>query len=904
MANLLQEIRERLNSPERIEIEENRASIFAWNIVPSDQIIRSLTPAIADLDQFRSEDDRPTNISEFTASLWIQKSEMSPAFNQVQLVGGEIKNEESAKAAIRELAEEGHIYGINTDMLKSLGKRKYKIDHDNYRSDEIGNHNRKARVTKKDEVFITQTPSLITAQSFDAKDKIKRFLYFTPGKVDELFTENKVYLSEYNEWVLLQDSLSTNELIRQRQNVQSSPEIDQAIKDTALYHAYYFEAETTLKIISKLREYSPSIGHARYLDRELEKIISRFQAINSGQLRSVREEGFTTDLVLLRKLAVDSKKYFFKFESQLTTQDIDLTSADDVLPAEVIEAINHLNGFKPKQERALKKRVHLLREIRQAYQAVEFEENLKFIERSGPQAAFLAAQNLLQMNKLTNNEYRLINEKLPEIALFLNLLLFTFEVSPEQENWYEELILKMHQYAIGKILYIEGEEEKADFTEQKTTRNLLETTFAYNLGIEPEQIIEYIDNANNFSAYIDKPLESSADPLLRSQLYNYIQGRITREFDELLMRAFGVVIAGRPKTTLTDRWISWKTLIMTIRNVETDMVRNFNESPDAERIFNHIFNDHLVDKVLTQQAELHIPGHLPWGRYQLQESLEIKNLEIRLPGLVKPLQINLDGIIPELLSIKRPKLPNSITRKNMERGPINWVDQPDINGQKKIRYIDHIDQGWDIQDYYGRMIVIDTDKFWHDVLEKNSWLKVLPFKEHQKKQIIQAWSHEVIKQIINCYEKKAVEFNFEYERVKPRLSKYLMDVYPHEKYFGSGSSKANLGNENWAWVKFAHIVIPRPGYHTDMDPNVQIDEELQIFPSIEDAKIKITDDARYDRDRLLTAHREGYFPLMFVLYYLHPVYPEITKKLRQEGTIFPGPPRENVLRKISKKLAF
>src|SRR3989338_3433604 len=332
---------EKLFSPELKTVSEENARTFIWRMNPGNEIIGNLVSSLAEnLDKFKSKKPLPLNIGSFTSSLWIQKSEASPAKNQVQLIGGELRfieksekgkivkeyEEDKTDAAVRELAEEGHVYGIVRSMLQPLINYQNSFEHPDYRN-QTTKKKSPVRVLKQNKLFSAQSPSFLIPQSFIESDNIKRILSLSPYQMEILLKDNSLYLKEFGETVLLADSLSSDPTLRAKQKVESDQVVDEQVKRLLLYNAFFNEAQISHLIIGKFISQTFSNNH--YMMKIFD--ISPPDSVPVQDLINLNQEDFDSVINSLKSFINKVNGHFARSDNFVSADNFDWDTAEGIL---------------------------------------------------------------------------------------------------------------------------------------------------------------------------------------------------------------------------------------------------------------------------------------------------------------------------------------------------------------------------------------------------------------------------------------------------------------------------------------------------------------------------------------------------------------------------------------------
>ena len=850
-----------------------KASALVVRMNNPDVTLSQLIPDVSSLTSFYKPKEISVQNIFFTSSCWLLKRKPATPAGQVLLIGGRIKQrkgnlETPQQAFAREASEEGHIFGLDPERIREQLSWAYQFKTPNYpfeAGDEMITRNpkdkkRPAIVKYDDTILVTEIPYFQEPYSYNLAENVEDILQLTPEEIDILFKTNRLNITSNGRDIAIKltDTLSTDEALRKKQDVKTDGQ-EEEIKRLLHHETFFFEAKIRTKIIERLLE--ATSASQNQLRNRWKRQIKEFVAYSGSQVDTSKED-FSLSRYL-RSLSSDQIKEFLKrswhyiltFQDHLLSENVDLTDATDILSRDVVSLLaQDESSLDKKVVTNLKKRVKLIRELRYAIQSVAFERNLSFIDESGPQQPFLFAQNLLRMDKLTPFEFELMAHS-PEVNKIFSLICEVFEVNTRYHpNWYDELNRRLNTYRKRKTLVISGKADSALKEEILRIRQALYNGFAKRFRLSESNINEYLIRAWDFSHYLDQSLRHVAESHIRETLFPFSSARGTLDLDELLMKLVGVGKNANLSDTLEDKWIAIRTILLALRYREAQSLWDSNNTPTELDPLGHIFET----LTSTYQGSEQPPDGEHYGRYRLKIR---PNLSLKITTRFHTeVEVDLSRFDVEILTHWRRKTIPSVLRKLLERG----------GPEKKL-----------IDDFFGRMIILDTEFFWNNALRM--YPKLASVEPHQRQNIIDTWSKEVTALIINHYEQECNESNYTYTRDKVRDDGIFEDMIPHEEYAGSGASKIE-----WNWLKFVHTI---------QSNGQRYQEELQILPW-DDAFKKKADEERFDRERPFKVHHEKYYPLTSVLYFIHPAYRELVRSRHRGGIIFPGSMRFNALRGI------
>ncbi|MCJ7740106.1 hypothetical protein MUP32_02185 [Candidatus Microgenomates bacterium] len=501
-------------------------------------------------------------------------------------------------------------------------------------------------------------------------------------------------------------------------------------------------------------------------------------------------------------------------------------------------------------ETRLRKRAKLVGLLMEATERVAFMHDLNLIAQAGPQTPFLAMQLLNRQREIPDYKIAALSadKRFADISHIFEIACLAFDEDITKPNWQVRLRNKLLLYRNTKReIAMKGSRAQVPEEYQKQ-HQALSSLFHEYYGISEDEVSVYAGSIDDFNQFLLSSVVQ--DPSLRMQLdrRGLEQDRVF-DLDDLFLRIFGINHYGRDGTELStyERSLVWQRLLLIIKYGEAR--RLWKQNLDMGNTF---FDYQFHDLAQSPTAVETLGKDTKAERYQLVRD-DYRNV-IRIKIHDGDVDIDVSNITPEFISKQRKKSPVSVLRKFLERG-----------GK-------HID----MSDFYARMIALDSEKFWQEFLQDPEKRKLYGT---YKDEIIKAWAINTIKLICQYYQDQTAVAGYKYETLKPKGFGSMRELVP-EQYQGSTASQVS----NFNWYKFAHYV-------SDYRGDIVNQEELQFFPSVNDAILKKNDDARFNTERFFRSHKEGYFPLSYVLlgFGSEEAYDILMRQAfaRRSGEIFP-----------------
>ena len=782
-------------------VEQDVVRVLALQIQAPEKIVCCLIPDANTLTSKKEFDHTCFDELGFSISTWLHKGNQAKNPHQLMLLGGKINpNETPLQAGTRNLQTEGHVFGVDATNLGSYFQRIYSFH--------LFENGKKIKRNNHEYTFEAEIPPIEIPTSYDPSDKAEGVRLLTPHQVEQLINNEQIEIPPDSSGKPRQAKLLDSLCIKpeniphhvttaENETLLARMEIERRVK--------IFDVQVEIEVINKFIKLFDTDDKTKQNFRKKWDFLKENEflfvnAISNNDIRNIR---------------MNIKRFLMDFEKQLFAQDVDLSKT---LTQEQLIAYKQA-GI---EEVRLRKRIKLSENLKIAAQLVYFEHNLPFIEKSGPQKAFLLAQLLLKLDQFDEKVTAAI-DACPEIKMVYDAACAPFGIHRSQFGWEKELKLKLEEYRnIGyKTLINQATvEEKVDYENRKIA---LETSFCQSLGINPSMIAQLGYSADGFEEYIGRAISQIADPVLRAQLTSS-RFQQWNSLDEVILGYFGI---GYPNETAFDFPVRYSAIRKLLLMVNYQFERRlWNEHIQKDNVlFDALFEMNFEaeeDKLLDLNHNTVLHG------FRYRESVK---LNIQLPD---GQQIEIIQR-PAIYTKTRIKNPLSGLRKRLERGAEND----------------------EISDNNGRMYVLDEGDFWKAFVRK--YPEYIKFK----KVICEQWSKAIIFHLINFYSTSADNSGYKYEVSKVRNSGFLTDIVSEPIH----ARHSQASNGLFTWCKFVH---------TAKSPGITYQEEVQMFPSIEDAQVKINDDPRYDLERLFMPYmskdestheiQENRFPLMLVLY--------------------------------------
>lgn len=908
MREKIHQIREKFKSPELRQLEFDTVRIFPHQINQLEFIEKPLIPTLENLDQFAQKKVRPMEWNYLTSSLWAKKSSSSPAAKeQLHPFGGkqQIKKntgrlEEPAEAAAREMHEESQIFGILPDDLLPFHDWEHGFNSPDYiesapKKDKLKHP---AKLTYQEKLFWAKVPSFAEPHSYIREDFIESIRKLSWLDVMNLMDQG--YLEIDSGRCNLWDSISTNQELREKQQVWTDKS-ENYIREMLKYFSMHYEAMVLKSLIDTILENSEkslqkdiitahkdpkvTVDPASETNPNWHDILTiPNEFIDDVSLEKFLDPERIRNLIITREtkhlfkdlgyFISSARRFLFRIESVLPIDKIDLNKSEDILSPDLINNIVILAGRK---QNLLKRRVALIRELRRAYKSLVFKDSLQFIDQAGPQTAFLLARNLVDMQEITPEEYKML-EQFPDFKLLLDTVLKPLQIDTNNRNWYANMIDKLTRYRMLKTKNLTEKMKTNERQEYRQMKKNILLYFAQQTGISVPEIPFYFNGGENYlKKRMNKILEGIVDPLLRAKLNRQLQSQSPSFFDDALLMAFGV--GDNRILTSEERGLAWRLIVLTLRNIEKEIIKRKLQEKSSEDLFGTILHSIATRGQPQPLEELGITPDEYTFNYSLPERLKIeysgKEYEIYLPQHIP---------VTELVYY-RQKDDESLLGKWIERGKISY-----LTFDPTVRYIDKIRPYADIDDYDGTLFInnLDFDRLWSEILKKNPALIIQRFAPGSK--FYETVNNQIkillTKMLVDAYLQELEKRGFEHEIFKPRFSEYLTVLRPGEEYKGSGASDIK-----WAWAKF-DLKARRRIDSTDEEYVM----EIQRYPDlIEAEKKKRNDKEVYSKTRPFVPSEIGYFSEAYILYGIQQEYQELIKRRTESVNIFPGKPGKKII---------
>lgn len=773
-----------------------------------------------------------------TANYWVVKAPHANCPNQVMQPGGEIikdygRLETVVQAAIRELGEELHQYGLSEEMLEDCGVR-------NFSFDQLTHPKGPRRVNSTEKLLRTEVSPFLEARCFNPEDKLLRAVALTPDKLEYFFREEELpteLASSRREKLV--DSLSRYEDRRQPARVVVKNEEVERTKAESLRHAYIFEAQVRMQTVRNLLRITKHHGKTRFKDGWSE-ICKKYQA------------GIDT-IVQAKDFFDDYARFLHAFEKNLQGNMSLLRQFDQT----------HSVFSLGIEQRKLIQRMHIVEEFDQALRATILEHNLPFMETQYEQRPFLAAMILLKTGNLGIWEYNKMQAVCPEVTAVFDTICAAFGIDiSSNPEWYPQMMQNLKEYRDNKLDKIQHRTSpEIERTVDKTEKDF-RTGYARRMGIRADDLSYWVAQVNEFHRSLEPTFSKIAGSSeVVSGLMPDLQATGTADISEIFLRMFGFDQYRKDSKPLSaeQRYQAWVKALMIKVAFEADQIYT-QKLNTYTRVSRTVFAQMVKDASPEQTIQSITP----------EFSLHRYKLDLPVTGNIPILQgytdvLDLTRLSFYILSGIRDKDFWSYIRKALERGS-------------------------DISDFFGRMIVMDSDSLMEEArrfIPKHLSRRI---KEQDLIALRDRCAREAIKAIADYYRKTMDEWKYPFVTRKERASRLLQGVYEElgmqlgdPNYRGSGASGVG-----WSWLKY---VLK---YTDNQDvKSVEVEEEIQIFPSIKDAQRKKEDDEGYFLRRLFVPHKSNrpemgncaYYPLSLILYGIQQAYEEIMEQVHRKGVL-------------------
>ncbi len=802
-----------------------------------------------------------------TTSSFLLKKPPSPAAGHLLFLGGrrieqeeteekdggrkKIKKlEEANRAATRELWEEAHLGGILPDTLCPLVKRHHvKFDL----PAKLITQNRSRIIYDTEEVFLTETPSFLVPHTFDPDDRAKEIVRLNAEQLEELIQNEVVDIpnGQGPKLLRLADTLTRQDSpARKKQNAVSDERETEELKQAMVYQANLYETQVQMEIAERLLS-SPAMNLSADLIAVWSNLIREnlplyFQEIERQTRTADDQIGSINPLLLFQAVGANYREARKKAASNALTalslpqlKQLRRNFYDIFQQAE--------NGMTAEEIDPQQARVKLIRAMRSALQTTSLEHNIRFIKNSGPQQSFIFMQNLLSHETLTTYDYQLLGE-IPQVKNIFDLLCDAFEINPGEPDWYTNLEDKLRAYHDIKRRADRNAETKEERDYVARIKKMLYEGYARLYLIKnPDDINLMMQAAVEFYRQNDRDLALVFKERVRNRLVPDIPNNHYLDLDELIIRGFGIGYDRQDPDYIEKRWIDWKICLTANKLLIAQELHRNAHRPAEKDPFDMIFAP-LQREILSLEefGPETLTSSNKYTRFILNFGWD-RTYDHRLYDTLTFSEIPI-----EILTRYRLKELYAILLKYISRGTA--------------------EEGANIDDYLGRMLVIDSEKFWlgisrkYPLLNKNSMLG---------QQIYRDFVRDVVSYIISQYLKLGSEYGFSFDFMKAREEGpggkpgILAGVLPpHKKYPGGRGTRIN-----WNWLK-AVMAVAILGQ--------KYEEELQVFPSLADALLKLEDQKFYNVRRHFEIQYEGYFPPALVFYRLRAGYKELIEGTYQE----------------------
>lgn len=866
MEKLRQLIPDVLGSKERLtRVELQKASALVFQMNHEADILADLSPQF-DTRTKKYVLNEPTLYASSTC--WLAKSgDAVSAPYQIAPLGGGFEPEIDMSlegTLLRELEEEGHVNGVlpgNCHKFTLTGDnstRRYSFTHDRFPGVLGGRKNGKTRVIY-DEAFysveIAPYPFLVP-KSLDPQTHAFRPLpRLNITQLQHLFENDYIELPEFGrQQFSLLDSLSSARYRRRRPDLETDGQ-EIAIREEMLRRSLAYEVQLRVEIIDRLLTITSS-GDKKRLALEWKKVNKRHHSL-------MQQGTWSVQLVALN--ATD--QFLAYFENSLKALPDETMS--QFFSGEAIESFSN-PGDHDKPVR-LRKRAHLILELRQAVRHVFFQRSLQAIENSGPQKPFLLSQIIQQTGRFTDYEYFLIEKSCPEVKDVFDTVaeVFSIEITGNPE-WYEQIKAALSNYRNLKIEYDSHAGIAVDFDMQqrfayyKEHRNMFSGIHAQKMGTTTDGIPLLANDVNNFLNYVERSISKWADRSILKRLFQDPHHVGTSAIDELFLVMFGLdqydeindshITSGMQSAAFT------KILLIKTAKEVNDLWKNFLQRYTYS--FRRIFDGMFVSEAKAEVSEL-APEY---SLYQYRTNFSLDSYELHLPFWPNPISIDLSDVPLNFFAGIRDKDKYSLWRKHIERGI------------------------GDISDFFGRIIIIDTESLYSAVAKafiNIPELHRLPIIHEYIQSVTCNIARKGIVWIMKTFKEELESKGYDYKADRVRVTGLLkpsdswrgpfaeagiqLEDPPH---IGSAAAVRDL----FTWVKYVQSI--RSGTDEQYLP-----EELQIFFSVDDLRKKKVDDVtRFEILRLFISHHPGYFSLLFSLFGIQETYEEVAEKQYMSGT--------------------
>lgn len=488
------------------------------------------------------------------------------------------------------------------------------------------------------------------------------------------------------------------------------------------------------------------------------------------------------------------------------------------------------------------RRVRFAEDLRLALQRTYIERSMPFIEHTGPQKPYLLAQILLRFGTWTEYEYGLTAHA-PELRHIVSTAAEIFGIETGSPDWWRKLTETMRGYAVAKNKTVEGHATENEALDYDTRHGMFWILFTEKTpgiaSMDSRDLDKLGTMANQFAEYLESPMTHIADPATRRQLFFDPQGAGTTQLDELFLRAFGVDQYRATPIPSEEQYAAWRKLILMMQfsAVETlwDNAIRKHAFP-MRKAFDTMFPSGMSSAVV-------IDG-VPYARYVSDPNVIAVADHPDLAALgIKPKDYTVT-----IISEPRDKDMLSLLRKYVERG--------DLGAET-------------MSDFFGRLITIDDTAFRAELMIRRPDLTLLPAERVDA--IVSAWTTNAAATIVEAYRRLLTSWGYAYDRDRIKKAGPVADVLPN----GNTSKGSGASNPQWHWLKYVHTAS-RGGIGGGY-----FEEELQIFPTMEDFHKKKADDARYRVERLFSASGPSRYPLALVLAGVQKAYEQVVSEVER-----------------------
>lgn len=780
----------------------------------------------------------------FTSSIWAAKRADAVNPDQVVLSGGKMginhdenRPETVGEAAVRQLAGEGHFYGLVPADIKLIAQRDYSFLHPHYKG------GKPTTIVNHETITEAEVAPFLEARFYDPEDKLSEPIIFSPKELQMFLATGKTdRIAQYSlKHFTLLDSLWENAPTRKKARVETDGR-ESEIRDRLTLGHYAFEVRTRIE----LTEHLLSMTHPKHA----ELLRSEWRKLKKSVLK-------THDLLNLDQAISFMRMYrqfLRKFEHTYSFTDDQRGNEqkakrylNQFFPAELVTA---LTESEVTTER-LWQRALIVGELRQALQRVTFDHSLAFIKNAGPQKPFLLAQIIQNLDTITNYEYRKIKE-FKEVASLFEIGAKAFGINIEDDpDWYEKLRERIRLY---RNLKLKQRSKHKTFEESDDYEELnfdLHSEYAKSLGVTVDEIAVLSNGANTFLEYSTQPLDLIIDQDVKMRLLPDWEEIGTKSFDELYMRLFGFdqydpAFDNLPADKRIEAWVK----ILLMRNVKDVHAVWKNHLQTPLYFFRSAFNNIIHREQVG--SETYAPN-ITFPKYKLSVPIDG---EFQLPFTFNT-NIKFADFPAIIASEPHDKEFISALRKYLERsGP---------TGEFRI------------QDFFGRMIIIDVNAFQTELASRfplQTIARLLPMEEITKK-----WLYAVAKAIVKSYKEQLEEWGFAYQTDREREEGAFQGVLAEagiETNYPTQRHEIGASKPKWDWLKFVHKIHRNDTKVTS--------EELQI---LHQAREKFADDKRYRLESMFEVRRAGYFPSIQVFFGIQKDYDEVVRS-RYQGIVFAG----------------